>query len=70
MSDLCQSPIVVRSVMYKDVTAAVSWLESAYGAKGRQGSGLAGDNLTHTRLEVGAGGLLHHTAKVFTLARY
>ena len=62
MSDLWKSPIVVPSVVYKDVPAAAKWLESAYGFMEREGSRLVGDGWTLTWMEVGNDGLIHLTA--------
>ena len=61
MSDLWKSPIVVPSVVYKDVPVAAKWLESAYGFMEREGSRLVGDGWTLTWMEVGSDGLIHLT---------
>lgn len=61
MSDLWKSPIVVPSVVYKNVREAVEWLERAYGFVERKGSRLVGDGWTLTWMEVGDEGLIHLT---------
>ncbi len=61
MSDLWKSPIVVPSVVYADVPAAVGWLERAFGFTERKGSRLVGDGWTLTWLEIGEDGLIHLT---------
>ena len=61
MADLWKSPLVVPSVVYRDVPAAVDWLESAFGFRERKGSRLIGNGWTLTWMEVGTDGLIHLT---------